>query len=300
MKPTHWIALCAVAFLAGACILVSSRPSPSASAMPPVPSATEASRGGSIAVPGTNNEEANRNYQQGEAAQEREDYDLAIAYYSEAIRLNPKHVTSCYNRFWSFYFRGQYQLAADDANSLLRIAPEQRVGWLSMRAIVNNELHDSNAAIRDCCDAIRLGDNRPITYLTRACAYHEKKEYDRVITDASRATRLDAGFLSWRVYLIRGKACNAKRQYEQAVADFSRVISLNPGHLETYFLRGFCFLQLGNFSAAVLDGQKALQIGDDIAAYALLTEAYEGLGNRAQATFHRQRLAALQQREANK
>jgi tetratricopeptide (TPR) repeat protein len=90
----------------------------------------------------------------------KNDYDGAIADYSEAIKLDPISAEAYKNRGNAYYNRKDYDRAIADYNEVIRLDPNHA-----------------------------LPSHAP-AYLDRGLAYFNKKDYDRAIGDYSEAIRL--------------------------------------------------------------------------------------------------------------
>ena len=84
------------------------------------------------------------------------EFDKAIADYNEAIRLDPKHATTYYNRGLTYGKKG-----------------------------------DHDKAIADFTEAIRLNPKDAEAYYSRGCTYGEKGDHDKAITDYTAAIRIN-------------------------------------------------------------------------------------------------------------
>jgi tetratricopeptide (TPR) repeat protein len=142
-------------------------------------------------------EQSDRAFERGLEASGRHDYDLAIAEFSEAIRLQTNYSMAYYNRGNVYGDKGDYDKAIADYNDAIRFEP------------------DYIAAYND-----------------RGNAYGYKGDWDRAIADENEAIRLNPQFVE--AYYSRGGFCAHKGDYEKAVADFNKAIRLKPDFVEAY------------------------------------------------------------------
>ena len=91
-----------------------------------------------------------------------------------------------------------------------------------------NKKQESDKAIADCNQAIRLEPNDTNAFFNRGYAYKAKGRYDRAIEDYDRAIRLNPSDAD--AFSNRGVAHKAKGQYDRAFEDFNQAIRLNPRH----------------------------------------------------------------------
>lgn len=119
-------------------------------------------------------------------------YDMAIADYTESIRLNPQDADAYNNRGYVYNdFKKMYDIAISDFN-----------------------------------EAIRLNPQHARAYYNRGLAYHNKGDYDRAIADYDQAIRLNPQYAI--AYANRGVAYEIKGDIDRAIADYDRALQINP------------------------------------------------------------------------
>jgi tetratricopeptide (TPR) repeat protein len=91
---------------------------------------------------------------------------------------------------------------------------------------------DSDRAIADYTEAIRLDPKYALAYSNRGTAYKAKGDYDRAIADYTEAIRLDPE--DALAYSKRGNAYEAKKDYGRAIVDFTEAIQLNPNDANAF------------------------------------------------------------------
>jgi tetratricopeptide (TPR) repeat protein len=182
-------------------------------------------------------------------AMRRQDYDLAITEFSEAIRLKPDYAEAYYNRGLAFDSKGE---------------------------------HDK--AIADFGEAIRLKPDFGYAYDGRGVAEYLKGDYDKAIADENEAIRLDPN--QARVYYNRGLACGRKGDVDNAFADFNEAIRLKSDFVEAYnslaWLLAVCpDASVRNGGKAVAYAKKACELSEWKVPAILdtLAAAYAEVGN---------------------
>ena len=116
---------------------------------------------------------------------------------------------------------------------------------------------DSDRAIADYGEAIRLVPSQVEVYSERALAYLSKQDDDRAIADYSEAIRLDPSHA--RAYRMRGVSYFSKGDYDRAIADYSDLIRLNPTG-EAYRDRGRSYYAKGDYDRAIADYGEAIRL----------------------------------------
>lgn len=159
----------------------------------------------------------------GNAHFERNEYDEAIALFSEAIRIEPDNYR----------------------------------GYLS-RSHVFMELYDHEKETADLTEVIKLKPDAE-SYRNRGSSYLSAKDYDRAIADLTESVRLEPDFIA--AYETRGFAHYLNRNYQLAIPDFTRVIEARPTDFATYARRAECHEKVGNVDQAAADRLKASGLG---------------------------------------
>jgi tetratricopeptide (TPR) repeat protein len=124
------------------------------------------------------------------------------------------------------------------------------IGW--------NQKRDSERALADCDEAIRLAPSYPGGHNGRCWALNSKGEHDRAIADCNQAIRLDpkaSGPL-----INRGIAWAGKRDFNRAIADFDEAIRLNPKDPNGFANRASAWSNKRDYDRAIADYDQALRL----------------------------------------
>jgi tetratricopeptide (TPR) repeat protein len=157
------------------------------------------------------------------AREKKQDWDGAIADYSQAIKLDPRNASS-------WYIRGDV--------------------WKEKKVY--------DKAIADFSEAIKLDPRNASFWYFRGNAWGEKKEYDKAIADYSRAIRLDPN--SARYHVFRAWAYGRSMLQQKAIDDYGAAIRLEPTNARLYAMRGATWAIAGDFDQALSDYGKAIEL----------------------------------------
>lgn len=133
----------------------------------------------------------------GIAAADKNKHDLAIFYYTEALKVNPKHATAYNNRAWSKYLSGQCRGALADADKSIQLGASEYS-------------YHTRGAIYACLGRCReaLSDfNTTINLASKKEGYH---------------------------YADRAKARVCLGNYADAIADYDKAIAVAPNNSAKY------------------------------------------------------------------
>ncbi len=164
-------------------------------------------------------------FNRGLAWGDKQEYDKAIADFSEAIRLNPQISEAFYNRGLAWYQKQEYNKAIMDYSEAIRLNPQIAEAF-NNRGLAWYEKQEYDKAIDDFNEAIRLKPELAHAVSSRGLAWYQKHEYDKAINDFDKAIGLDGK--DGELYLRRGLSWLQKKKYDKAVSDLSHAVQLNP------------------------------------------------------------------------
>src|SRR5262245_46143338 len=118
--------------------------------------------------------------------------------------------------------------------------------------------NESDKALADFNEAIRLDPKATLAYYHRANLAYGKGQYDRALEDYNVVIRDDPAF-DW-AYHVRGWIYYRKKDYPKALADFETAIKLVPTESVFYRDRGNVALAQKDYDKALADYDKAIQL----------------------------------------
>ena len=194
---------------------------------------------------------------------EKSEYDLAIKYFTKAIKLKPDYAIAYNNRGAVYRSKGEHDLAIEDCNEAIRLKHDYAEPYSNRGAAYRNK-GDYDRAITDYDMAIRLKSGFVEAYYNRGLAYHEKHEFDLAIKDYNKAIELNPEL--FHPYNNRGNAYFQKGDFDKAIEDYNKAIELNPELGLAYCNRGEAWLHLKEWDKAKADLTTAKKLGMDIVA----------------------------------
>jgi tetratricopeptide (TPR) repeat protein len=220
------------------------------------------------------------------SAEQARIYDLAIADFTSAIRLDPNNSTAYRERGRAYDNKGDGDRAMADYNQALRLNPNDPRAY-NNRGVVYHARNDYDRAIADYTQAIRIDPNFAGAYNNRGDVYHERNDYDRAIADYTQAIRIDPNFAY--AYRNRGDVYHERNDYDRAIADYTQAIRIDPNYKWPYYNRGIIYVDVRkNYDLGIADYNQAIRIDPNFAdAYYSRAVAYWNKGdfNRVIADF---------------
>ena len=160
-------------------------------------------------------------------------------------------------------FAGQLSKADDGIASCDRVLSDSKTSAPDRAAALSNRCgwwwakKDSDRALSDCNEAIRLDRNLAATYLNRGNVYLSKSDLDHALADFNEALRLDPKN-AW-AYAERGSLYKNKGDFDSALADLNESLKLDPGYALAHFLRGDLYRRKGDLAHAMEDMNETLR-----------------------------------------
>ena len=168
--------------------------------------------------------------------------------------------------------------ALADCNESIRLYRNSAAAYLN-RGNVYLSKSDPDHALGDFTEALRLDPKNAWGFAARGNLYKSKGDFDHALTDLDEAIRLDPGYAL--AYFSRGEIYKSKGDVPHAMSDLNDTLRLDPNYAVAYFIRGQLSYLLGNAPAAVEDFTKAIKLDSDEASpYFNRGVAYYVIGGR--------------------
>jgi tetratricopeptide (TPR) repeat protein len=232
-------------------------------------------------------------FEQGYAAMNHQEYDVAISRFDAALRKNLPRSFKAYayeNRAYCHQRKKQPAEAMRDYSEALRIDPTLTFAY-GQRAALHEEKDEQDEAIddytelirrdpnsfhalyhrgllfmgkgnltdaiADFSEAIRSSPRSAIAYLERGVAYTRRKDLDAAQASFDSAIRVNPRFA--RVYLYRGNLFRQKHDLDKAMADYNEAIRLHPKYGEAFRARATLFSDQSKWNEAIADYSEAIK-----------------------------------------
>jgi len=194
---------------------------------------------------------------QGTAALKHHDYDVAIAKFSEAIRLAPNDAEAWGRRGEAYADKRDYDPARADCAQAVKLAPTSGDAYRRC-GIVYYHAKEFERAIAAYDTAIKLDPQIAPAYSDRGMTYFRLEQTDRAISDFDQALKLDPSLSD--AYVMRGNAWLVKGDFDRASDDFNRALEADPKSAYAYVSRGYAAAWRYDFDDAISDYNRAISI----------------------------------------
>ena len=160
--------------------------------------------------------------------------------------------------------RGAKRLARDetddaiaDFDQAIRLDPKLSKAYFG-RGQAWDKKANLDKALADYDQAIRLGLNDSPVYASRGWVRYKKNDVDRAITDYNEAIRLDPKPAT--TYVNRGVALDKKGELDRAISDYDQAIRLSPNFALAFNDRGYAWSKKGDLDRAIADYNEAIRL----------------------------------------
>lgn len=242
-------------------------------------------------------------YKQGQAYDNMQSRDAAIALYKKALTLTPNE--DFYYLFLGRAYLEQAQATNDPAQRAAFL--DQGLNVLLQARIINplNTDHSANLAryyrtrggmASDPTDKEKYL-NQALEYYRQATSlsphnaqlfdewglvYFMRGDYDRTMEKYQQSLALDQEFE--QTYLQLGDLYMARKELDQAAEAYSKAVELDPNQVQAHSALGYIYSQQGKLAQAVEENLKVLELNpNDYASHKNLAILYQQLGRTDEA-----------------
>jgi tetratricopeptide (TPR) repeat protein len=224
---------------------------------------------------------AKRLYERGKELAKQGDKPGAIAFYNQALKINPKDAEIFYQRANARYQQGELTEALEDYDRAITFKPKYGNAYYN-RGLTYYDLGNYGNAIADFTEVLKLDPDDAEAYYQRGLSYYQIEEYDLAVEDYSSTLLLQPNNVN--AYTSRGLAKAAAGDKPGALADYTEAQKLQPNDPLIFYNRGRARFHLADYRGAMEDYTKALELQPDYAdAYVNRCSAYLNLAAHAEA-----------------
>jgi tetratricopeptide (TPR) repeat protein len=183
-----------------------------------------------------------------------------VAKYGVSENSTPQTAGTFLDRGMMFANRGDYELAIADYNEALRLEPNLSYAYI-LRGIAYREMKNIRDAFYSFVQAVELNPNDAEVYVWLGLVLQDMGELNDAIMVFSQAIRLNPNIA--RYYFFRGSAYVFKGDINSGIADLDQSIRLEPNVARDYFARGLAYQTIGDLDRAIADYRTALRFAQN-------------------------------------
>ncbi|MDR0587673.1 MAG: tetratricopeptide repeat protein [Burkholderiales bacterium] len=208
-------------------------------------------------------------FDKGNAALDNGDYDSAIEYFNETLKVKPDSAGAYISRGIAFGSKGNIDQAIADFDQAIKLDPNRAYAYKN-RGISYSSKGDFDKAIADFNESIKLDKSNSQAFVERGFAF-TKRLTDKISFSSKENRTQDH---------VRELIKEQQSDYAKAIDDFEQAIKLDPKNIEAYLLLGEIYpltLDDKGFDKAIDVLTTAINIDPtNIEAYYLRSARYQG------------------------
>lgn len=204
-------------------------------------------------------------------------YELALDDQRRALGINPDSELAYARRGHTYLDLDRNDEALEDFNRAITLNPSPDMFYFN-RGSTLMKLERFEEAVSDFTRCVGAEFGEAKSYTHRAAAYVRLGRYEEAMGDVSEALSVNASEPS--AFFVSGDIHTALRQYDAALKDYSAAIEHGYQPLSVAYLkRGVVYLEGKNYQSAILDLTRATELDPQLdIAYGARAEAQHHLG----------------------
>ncbi|HIK06567.1 MAG TPA: tetratricopeptide repeat protein [Trichormus sp. M33_DOE_039] len=188
--------------------------------------------------------------------------DLALVDYNQAIKINPDLAEAYNNRGDLYYDQKKWELALADYNQSIKINPDLAEAYYN-RGNLYKEQKKWELALADFNQSLKINPDFAQGYIGRGIIYYEQKKRESALADFNQSIKINPDFAD--AYYNRGNFYKKQKKWDLALADFNQSLKINPALALAYCSRGIIYYEQKKWDLALADYNQALKINPDYA-----------------------------------
>jgi tetratricopeptide (TPR) repeat protein/S1-C subfamily serine protease len=187
-------------------------------------------------------------------------YELALADFNKAMKLNPNYALAYFGRGELYYYQKKYELALADFNQAIELDSKLAMAY-SNRGVLYQDQKKYELALADFNKAIELDSKLAMAYNNRGGIYYNQQKYELALADFNKAIELDSKLAE--AYVNRGVLYQDQKKYDLALSEYNKAIDINPNLAEAYTNRGGLYYDQQKYELALADFNKAIKVNSN-------------------------------------
>jgi tetratricopeptide (TPR) repeat protein len=204
---------------------------------------------------------ANLFYQRALAQLQLKSPDAAAKDFSEAVRLDKKHLASYFGLAGAYATAGKTDKATAAFGQAVAAFPNDPVVY-NNRGQFMQEHGKYDEAVADFTRAVELQPKFTVAYINRGFALMESGDLESAETDFTAVLKVDAN--QPMVYGLRGSARLSQGKIKEAIADHEQVVRLDPRNSVAHGDLGFARYFNGEYADATRAFNQAVSLDEKL------------------------------------
>ncbi len=190
-----------------------------------------------------------------------EDYSEALKHYDGAIDPRNPDSLNLYRRATSLHAMGETDRALADYGDAIRVDPNNSLAYLGRGVLLATRKRAYNRAIEDFDKVLVLQPDNVDALIARGNAYSQLGDNGRALADLDRAIQLAPD--NAQAYVIRGLANNRRGQKRLAMQDYETALKIAPRYPQALANRAALLSEEGRYDQAIADLDESITADRD-------------------------------------
>lgn len=147
-----------------------------------------------------------------------QNYDKAIYYYKEAIKINSKHTVAYHNLAFAYAHKGMYDKAIEYEKKAIKINPKFKASYIGLETIWN-------MAVGEYKEKIEINPYDIKTRFKLSIFYNSKNMHDEAIAECKKMMEIDPSNIS--VHYVLSCCYSGKGKVDEAIKELKTFKKLN-------------------------------------------------------------------------
>jgi tetratricopeptide (TPR) repeat protein len=184
-------------------------------------------------------------------------YEMALPYFLEAAKRNPRHAGAFFYLGYCLSRMGKNQEALGPYLKAKELRPKDPTIYSNLCGVLG-QVNRFGEAAEACRQALQLAPGLAEAHNNLAWVYHRQGRYPEAIESSTQAIRLQPDFSEAHYNLGNGYA--ALKKYDQAAEAYKQAIRLEYDYAEAHLNLGAAYNQMGRYNEAIDSYRRALLI----------------------------------------
>lgn len=190
-----------------------------------------------------------------------EDYAEALKHYDGAVDPRNPDSLNLYRRATSLHAMGETDRALADYGDAIRVDPNNSLAYLGRGVLLATRKRAYNRAIEDFDKVLVLQPDNVDALIARGNAYSQIGDNGRALADLDRAIQLEPD--NAQAYVIRGLANNRRVRKQLAMQDYEAALKIAPRYPQALANRAALLSEEGRYDQAIRDLDESIKADSD-------------------------------------
>ncbi|NET01364.1 MAG: tetratricopeptide repeat protein [Sphaerospermopsis sp. SIO1G1] len=200
---------------------------------------------------------ANLLFELGNLLYSADEYETAITFYEQELKITPNDNYTWYNRGNSLLSLGRNEEAILSYDQAIRIKPSDHYSWHNRGNSLHNLGREQEAIL--CYDrALEIQIDNPYCWYNRGNALRNLGQNEEAIFSYNESIKFNSqDSYTWN---NRGIALRNLGRYEEAVKSYDQALKISPNDHYSWYNRGIAMRKLGRNEEAIFSYDQSLKI----------------------------------------